>query len=84
MLLRNNQPREVVYEARLRVPDGWSSPDEYQSLRLEAGARGELALLATAPVTADNRRRLLTAEIRLDGVLQGNISEALVQVRGPE
>ena len=81
LLLRNNQETEVVYEARLRVPQGWSSTDEYQSLRLSPGARGELALRAAAPMKADDSRRLLTAEICIDGVSQGNISEALVQVR---
>ena len=82
LLLRNNQEKEVVYEARLHAPEGWTSTDEYQSLRLGPGESGELALQAAAPIKADDcRRRLLTAEIRIDGVLQGNISEALVQVR---
>jgi hypothetical protein len=42
------------------------------------GGRSELHLTATAPPAGDGVRRLLTAEIRMDGVSQGPVAEALV------
>jgi hypothetical protein len=50
--------------------------------KLEAGGRGELILPAQAPGHADGVRRLLTAEIEIDGNSQRPISEALVTVLG--
>ncbi len=66
-------------EARLLVPDGWRTSDAFESLDLEAGARGELMLSATAPAQSDVRR-ILTAEIRVDGESRGPVAEALVTV----
>jgi glyoxylase-like metal-dependent hydrolase (beta-lactamase superfamily II) len=80
LLLRNNLERPVRYDARLLTPSGWDTSPEFQSLSLEAGQRGELQLSAIAPPDGDNTRRLLTAEIRIDGQSQGPISEALVTV----
>ena len=79
LLLRNNAERAVRLEARLLVPDGWRASDAFESLDLEAGARGELTLAATAPPHPDVRR-ILTAEIRVDGESRGPIAEALVTV----
>ena len=79
LLLRNNAERRVRLEARLLVPDGWSADGGYASLDLEAGARGELTLSATAPAHPDVRR-ILTAEIRVDGESRGPVAEALVTV----
>ena len=67
------------FEARLLVPDGWSADPSYQFLDLDAGARGELTLSATAPAHPDVRR-ILTAEIRVDGESRGPVAEALVTV----
>jgi len=81
LLLRNNLEHPATYAARLIAPHGWNVAPELRSLSLEAGANGELALTATAPPTADEVRRLVTAEIQIDGQSQGPISEALVTVR---
>ena len=79
LLLRNNAERPVRLEARLLVPAGWQTTDAFQPLDLEAGARGELTLTATAPPHPDIRR-ILTAEIRINGQTRGPIAEALVTV----
>ncbi|MCH2200332.1 MAG: MBL fold metallo-hydrolase [Fuerstiella sp.] len=81
LLLRNNLERPASYEARLLPPSGWDTSPEFHRLTLEAGQRGELKLSTTAPPQADNTRRLLTAEIRIDGQSHGTVSEALVTVR---
>ena len=80
LLLRNNLERRVNYEARLLAPAGWQVSPEFHSLQLEAQARGEMKLITVAPKSADHTRRLLTAEIRIDGQSQGAVSEALVTV----
>jgi glyoxylase-like metal-dependent hydrolase (beta-lactamase superfamily II) len=81
LLLRNNLQRPVTYEARLIGPSGWELSGEFSSIDLAPGARGELSLTATAPPQADHRRRLVTAEVKVDGQAQGQIAEALVTVR---
>jgi glyoxylase-like metal-dependent hydrolase (beta-lactamase superfamily II) len=81
LLLRNNFERPVTYEVRLHTPAGWATSTEFQSLKLDAGSRGEMQLVAVAPKTGDNIRRLVTAEIKVDGESQGPISEALVTVQ---
>ena len=81
LLLRNNLERSVIYEARLMAPRGWQTSSEFRSLQLAAGQHGEIELAAAAPDTADQTRRLMTADIRIDGQSQGPISEALVTVR---
>jgi len=70
----------VTYSARLSPPSDWEVSPEFRPLKLEPGARGELLLPAQAPDSADGIRRLMTAEILLDGQTQGPISEALVTV----
>jgi len=79
--LRNNLEHPATYAARLIAPHGWNVASELRSLSLEAGANGELVLTATAPSAADEVRRLITAEIQIDGQSQGPISEALVTIR---
>ncbi len=79
LLLRNNLERDARFDARLLAPEGWSSPDDFESIDLGPGARGELRLPATAPTGTDVRRPVL-AEIRIDGVTQGPHAEALVTV----
>jgi hypothetical protein len=47
------------------------------------GGRGEVLMRARAPAAADGVRRLMTAEVLIDGRSQGPVSEALVTVVGP-
>jgi len=79
LMLRNNFDADTRFEARLLAPDGWETSTEFAELTLSPGARGELQLTATAPAGPDIRR-ILTAEIRIDGVSQGPIAEAVVTV----
>jgi glyoxylase-like metal-dependent hydrolase (beta-lactamase superfamily II) len=80
LLVRNNLERPVEYEARLLPPAGWEVSPEYTPLRLATGGRGEIAMKARAPRSADHVRRLMTAEVRIDGKSQGPLVEALVTV----
>ncbi|MCH2374425.1 MAG: hypothetical protein MK538_09575, partial [Planctomycetes bacterium] len=75
--------RAATYEARIKPPQGWNASPEFASIELQAGARGELSFTAVAPQSADRTRRLLTAELKIDGEPQGEISEALVTTRAP-
>ncbi|MER9597291.1 MBL fold metallo-hydrolase [Mesorhizobium sp. M0244] len=76
--IRNNLERTALYSACLLPAFGWGADGETKSITLEPGQRGELLLLATAPSQVDLRRRLITAEILIDGVSQGPVCEALV------
>ncbi|WP_188394096.1 MBL fold metallo-hydrolase [Mesorhizobium sp. SARCC-RB16n] len=76
--IRNNLERTAVYSTRLLVAHGWASEGTAESITLRSGQLGEMTLWATAPSQADSRRRLVTAEILIDGVSQGPICEALV------
>ena len=80
LLIRNNFGRTVRYDARLLPPPGWSAPPEFSTFTLEAESRGEIELRAVAPTAVDDVRRLMTAEIRIDGESQGPVAEALVRV----
>jgi glyoxylase-like metal-dependent hydrolase (beta-lactamase superfamily II) len=82
LLVRNNLGRPAAYEARLLPPSGWKASPETRRLELPDGGRGEIALRAVAPASADGVRRLMTAEVLIDGRSQGPISEALVTVVG--
>ena len=84
LLLRNNLDRAATYAACLQAPPGWESAGEQCSITLDAGGRGELALTARAPHTADNMRRLMTAEITVDAESQGPVCEALVTVQSAD
>ena len=78
LLVRNNLEASATYEARLVVPAGWQTSSDFQSIELAAGERGEFHFVVVAPDKADRIRRLLTAEIRIAGESQGQVSEALV------
>ena len=82
--LRNNLARTAVYEARLVLPEGWKTPAGSVSMTLPAGGHGTLDLPATAPHLAHTERKLVTAEILIDGVSQGPICEALVVTRSAD
>lgn len=76
--IRNNLERSARYSARLLPAMGWTSHGGSESITLQPGEQGEITLGATAPSQLDPRRRLMTAEILIDGVSQGPICEALV------
>jgi hypothetical protein len=78
--LRNNLERPATYSARLLAPAGWEVSPEFRELKLAPGAAGELSLEARAPQGADGVRRLMTAEVAIDGQSQGPISESVVTV----
>ena len=79
LMLRNNWQRPVTFTAQLQPPPGWQRAAA-GTLLLAAGERGELPLQATAPARGDGIRRLLTAQIAVDGEPLGPIAEALVTV----
>ena len=62
-------------------PPGWDAAKKLCSLNLEPNSRGELRLTATSPGEADGVRRLMTAEILVDGKSLGPVSEVLVTVQ---
>lgn len=76
--IRNNLLRPAVYSARLLPAFGWTSHEGAKSITLRPEGQGEILLVATAPSQPDRRRRLMTAEILIDGVSQGPVCEALV------
>ena len=78
VLLRNNLGRRATYGVRLLAPPGWRAPDRRVTLELEAGQRGSLRIAARAPQRPEPRRRLMTAEISIDGDSQGPVCDALV------
>ncbi|WP_368508655.1 MBL fold metallo-hydrolase [Bradyrhizobium lupini] len=80
--IRNNLERTATYGARLLPPLGWTSHGETVSAVLQPGKQVEIVLWTTAPSETEPRRRLITAEILIDGVSQGPICEALVSVSG--
>src|SRR5262249_25760318 len=82
LLVRNNLGRPATFGAQLLAPAGWQTGTEQRTLELAAEGRGELRLRATAPRTGDGVRRLMTAEVWIDGRSQGPVSEALVTVVG--
>ena len=59
---------------------GWQTGMKFHELQLDAGERGKLLFSIVAPDFPDNIRRLITAEIKIDGQTQGAVSEALVTV----
>ncbi|WP_352869288.1 MBL fold metallo-hydrolase [Mesorhizobium sp. M0715] len=75
--IRNNLERTAVYSARLQPSFGWVS-GEGECITLQPGEQGEIMVGTTAPSQVDPRRRLITAEILIDGISQGPVCEALV------
>jgi glyoxylase-like metal-dependent hydrolase (beta-lactamase superfamily II) len=82
LLVRNNLGRPVRYAARLLPPPGWETSAEPATVELPGDGRGEVRLRARAPQKGDGTRRLMTAEVWIDGRSQGPVSEALVTVLG--
>lgn len=80
--IRNNLERAAIYSARLIPAFGWSSDSKAESISLQPGQHGEVTLTATAPSQSDSRRRLVTAEVLVDGVSWGPVCEALVVTVG--
>lgn len=80
VLLRNNVERTASFSARLISPPGWNVSESLESIELQPGEDGKLSLKGDAPNESDSRRRLMTAEVYIDGISQGPISEALVTV----
>ena len=82
LLVRNNlrSGGGVTPSARLLPPAGWETSSERSAVELPAGGRGEIRLRAKTPRSGDGVRRLMTAEVWIDGKSQGPVSEALVTV----
>ena len=78
--LRNNLERTATFGARLLLPKGWRVGEEPGPITLDAGCGGELIFEVTAPEVIDPRRRLVTADVTIDGGSQGPICEALASV----
>ncbi|MGX5806288.1 hypothetical protein ACWGS9_34815, partial [Bradyrhizobium sp. Arg314] len=78
--IRNNLNRNALYEARLLPAFGWRPHAEVQGVTLAPAEQGDIFLRATAPSREDSTRRLLVAEVFIDGVSQGPICEALVTI----
>lgn len=81
LLVRNNLGKPARFEARLLAPFGWTVSKEFETLDLTPEAQGELKLFASAPKTGDGIRRLMTVEVRINGVSQGPVAEGLVTVK---
>jgi glyoxylase-like metal-dependent hydrolase (beta-lactamase superfamily II) len=79
LAVRNNLERRASYAARLLPPDGWSASSSYETIELDPGERGTLALSIQAPMSPIGERQLVTAEILIDGQTQGPVTEALVE-----
>ena len=80
VLLRNNLGRRATYGVRLLAPPGWRAPDRRVTLELEAGQRARCASPPGRRERPGPRRRLMTAEISIDGDSQGPVCDALVHV----
>ncbi|KUM26659.1 hypothetical protein AU467_20185 [Mesorhizobium loti] len=78
VILRNTFERTAVFSARLLPAYGWRSASKTQSIVLRPAEGGQLLLRAIAPSRVDAVRKLLTAEILVDGVSQGPVCETLV------
>lgn len=80
--IRNNLNRSALFAARLLPTFGWRPHAEVQSTTLAPAEQGDIFLRATAPSRADSARRLVFAEVFIDGVSQGPVCEALVSTSG--
>ncbi|ESW66524.1 MBL fold metallo-hydrolase [Mesorhizobium sp. C280B] len=82
--VRNNLDRAAVYSARLLPAPDWVCRQGIQSVALGPSEHGEIGFTAVAPGDVDPKRRLMTAEILIDGLSYGPICEALVSVSGTD
>ena len=80
LLIRNNFEQITTFEAKLLPPEGWIASNKYNSLTLEANARGEIKLSLKAPLNNGDGRQLITAELCINGCSQGPIAEAIATV----
>ncbi len=85
LLVRNNFSEAKEFKAHLLVPEGWQIVKGSGRIRLSPDSSGEILMTAKAPTSFTNKpsRQLVTTEIYIDGVSQGPIAEALVQVKRP-
>ena len=79
LMLRNNHERHVRLSARLLWPDN-SAATELFHLELDVDARGDLVFDVSVPPVRQGRQ-LLTAEILVDGVSRGPVTEAVLEIQ---
>jgi glyoxylase-like metal-dependent hydrolase (beta-lactamase superfamily II) len=85
LLVRNNFDRAIDVGARIVTPTGWRTSDAFAIATLEPRARAEIELTLEVPERLDAVRHLVTAEVTLDGISQGPLSEAvLIGRRAPD
>ncbi|MER8576992.1 MBL fold metallo-hydrolase [Mesorhizobium sp. M1409] len=82
--VRNNLDRTALFSARLLPSFGWTSDGQTGCILLKTTQQGEVVLEATSPPGVDPGRRLITAEILIDGISQGPLCEALVSTIGDQ
>jgi glyoxylase-like metal-dependent hydrolase (beta-lactamase superfamily II) len=76
--VRNPFGRPAVASVRLAVPAGWPAPETQE---VELGPRGEILLRFAVVTGSEPRRRARVAvDVTVDGMLFGQLAEALVDV----
>jgi len=85
LLVRNNFSEAKEFRAQLLPPEDWEVVSAFGETSLSPGASGEIVMIAKAPKNPVNKtfRQLVTVEVYIDGISQGPVAEALVQVRKP-
>ena len=78
-MLRNNHERHVRLSARLLWPDN-SDATELLHLELDEDDRGDLVFDVSVPAGLQGRQ-LLTAEILVDGLSRGPVTEAVLDIQ---
>ncbi len=83
LLVRNNFSEAKEFKAQLLAPKEWEIIKGSGRISLSPGSSGEIAMTVKAPTSPRNGtfRQLISAEIHIDGVSQGPVAEALVQVK---
>jgi glyoxylase-like metal-dependent hydrolase (beta-lactamase superfamily II) len=77
--VRNDFETETDYRARLLNPDGRTTADA-ATATLPVDGEADLTLTLTLPVDADPGRKIVTAEMVVDGESRGPVVEAVVHV----
>lgn len=82
LLIRNNFKETKKFKALLLPPEEWEIINGLGEISLSPGSHGEIIMTVKAPTSPTNGtfRQLVTAEIYIDGISQGPIVEALVQI----